>query len=223
MEFIEVRMIRVRCGALLAAVALSSRAPRSDRSARLAASCSRRGLPRRDQPAEIRLVGPSAERPIGGAVVRIWTRVSNPNAFGFRLATLRTTLLLDGSRAATGDFPLGLPLGPREETVVPLDLFNQLQRPGGACLASSAAPPTARPYPINSTARSGSTPARSGSRRSARRCCFVESSTPYGVREREKPLERRARKGRKEDLPGILCVLGALCVQPASPFHCRSC
>ena len=32
-----------------------------------------------DQPAEIRLVGPSADRPIGGAVVRIWTRVSNPN------------------------------------------------------------------------------------------------------------------------------------------------
>jgi len=81
------------------------------------------------QPAEIRLVGPGVDRPLGGAEIRLWTRVSNPNAFGFRLATLRTTLILDGSRAATGDFPLGLPLAPREETVVPLDLsisFSEL-------------------------------------------------------------------------------------------------
>ena len=75
-----------------------------------------------NQPAEIRLVGPTTCGRLGGAVVRIWTRVSNPNPFGLRLSTLETTLLLDGSRAATGDFPLGLPLGPREETVVPLDL-----------------------------------------------------------------------------------------------------
>jgi hypothetical protein len=75
-----------------------------------------------NQPAEIRLVGPSAGRPLGGAVVRIWTRVSNPNPFGLRLSTLETTLLLDGSRAATGDFPLGLPLRAGEESVIPLDL-----------------------------------------------------------------------------------------------------
>ena len=105
-----------------------------------------------DQPAEIRLVGPSAERPIGGAVVRIWTRVSNPNAFGFRLATLRTTLLLDGSRAATGDFPLGLPLGPREETVVPLDLslsFSDLA--GLSRIVRSAADGQAVPYQLDGT------------------------------------------------------------------------
>ena len=36
----------------------------------------------------------------GGA---IWLEVSNPNAFGFTLTTLATTLSLDGSRAATGD------------------------------------------------------------------------------------------------------------------------
>jgi hypothetical protein len=35
---------------------------------------------------------------------------------------LETTLLLDGSRAATGDFPLGLPLRAGEESVIPLDL-----------------------------------------------------------------------------------------------------
>ena len=75
-----------------------------------------------NQPAEIRLVGPGAGQPLGGAVVRIWTRVSNPNPFGLRLSTLETTLLLDGSRAATGDFPLGLPLRAGEESVIPLDL-----------------------------------------------------------------------------------------------------
>ena len=74
-----------------------------------------------NQPAEIRLVGPGAGR-LGGAVVRIWTRVTNPNPFGLRLSTLETTLLLDGSRAATGDFPLGLPLRAGEESVIPLDL-----------------------------------------------------------------------------------------------------
>lgn len=75
-----------------------------------------------DQPAEIRLAGPSVNRPLGGATVRLWTRVTNPNPFGFRLSTLRTTLTLEGNRAASGDFPLGLPLGAREEAVVPLEM-----------------------------------------------------------------------------------------------------
>lgn len=75
-----------------------------------------------DQPAEIRLAGPSVSRPLGGATVRLWTRVTNPNPFGFRLSTLKTTLTLEGNRAASGDFPLGLPLGAREEAVIPLDL-----------------------------------------------------------------------------------------------------
>jgi hypothetical protein len=75
-----------------------------------------------NQPAEIRLVGPGTDHPLGGAVVRLWTRIDNPNPFGLRLATLRTTLLLEGTRAATGDFPLGLPLGPREHSIIPLDL-----------------------------------------------------------------------------------------------------
>src|SRR2546428_5160661 len=54
-----------------------------------------------NQPAEIRLVGPGTDHPLGGAVVRLWTRIDNPNPFGLRLAMLRTTLLLEGSRAAT--------------------------------------------------------------------------------------------------------------------------
>ena len=104
------------------------------------------------QPAEIRLVGPGADRPLGGAAIRIWTRVNNPNPFGFRLATLRTTLLLDGTRAATGDFPLGLSLGPREETVVPLDLsisFSELA--GLARVVRNAAEGQAVPYQLDGT------------------------------------------------------------------------
>lgn len=65
---------------------------------------------------EIRLRGTS------GAAVRIWTRVSNPNAFGLTLGTLRGTLHLEGSRAATVDFPFGLPLQAQSEDVVPIDL-----------------------------------------------------------------------------------------------------
>ena len=43
-----------------------------------------------DQPAEIRLPG------MNGAGVRLWTRVTNPNPFGFTLGTLKGTLFLDG-------------------------------------------------------------------------------------------------------------------------------
>jgi hypothetical protein len=65
---------------------------------------------------EIRLRGTN------GAAVRIWTRVSNPNSFGVTLGTLQGTLHLEGSRAATVDFPLGLPLQPQSEEIVPIDL-----------------------------------------------------------------------------------------------------
>jgi hypothetical protein len=74
------------------------------------------------QPAEVRIVGVSRSQPIGGANVRLWMRVSNPNPFGVTISTLRTTLLLEDRRAATSDFPLGLPLGAAQESVVPLDL-----------------------------------------------------------------------------------------------------
>jgi hypothetical protein len=74
------------------------------------------------QPAELRIAGPSISQPIGGATVRVWTSVLNPNPFGLTITTLRTTLLLDNQRAATGEFPLGLPLGARQASVIPLDL-----------------------------------------------------------------------------------------------------
>ena len=88
--------------------------------------------------AELRIVGPSRTMPVGGAAVRIWMKVTNPNAFGFTLSTVNATLALDGARAADGDFPLGLPLAAREESVVPLDLsisFSDLPGLAGALRA----------------------------------------------------------------------------------------
>jgi hypothetical protein len=76
----------------------------------------------RDQPAEIRLQRPDVTRPLGGVTVRLWTRVTNPNPFGITLTTLNGTLYLEGTRAATASFPLGLPLEARQESVIPLDL-----------------------------------------------------------------------------------------------------
>jgi hypothetical protein len=74
------------------------------------------------QPGEVRLLGPSAAQPLGGAGVRLWTRVHNPNPFGLTISSLETTLLLDDRQAATGDFPLGLPLGANQESIIPIDL-----------------------------------------------------------------------------------------------------
>ena len=76
-----------------------------------------------NQPAEIRLIAPSLRQPTGGAGVRIWLEVTNPNAFGFTLSRLSATLALQGTRAATGEFPLGLPLTARQQSVVPIDLY----------------------------------------------------------------------------------------------------
>ena len=71
---------------------------------------------------EIRLTGPTVVAPGGGATVRLWTRVTNPNGFGVTLGTLRGTLHLERARAATVDFPLGLPLQARSDAEVPIDI-----------------------------------------------------------------------------------------------------
>ena len=104
------------------------------------------------QTAEIRLLGPGADRPLGAAGVRIWTKVTNPNPFGIRLGTLSGTLSLEGARAATADFPLGLPLNPGQENVIPIDLtvsFSDL--PALANTLRRAARNEAIPYTLDGT------------------------------------------------------------------------
>jgi hypothetical protein len=76
----------------------------------------------REQPAEIQLIGPRSDLPLGGAGVRLWTTVTNPNPFGLTLGTLKGALYLEGTRAADADFPLGLPLSPGEGSTIPIDL-----------------------------------------------------------------------------------------------------
>lgn len=75
-----------------------------------------------DRPSEIRLSPIQSGRAAGAATVRIWTNVTNPNPFGLTLSTVQATLLLDDVEAADADFPLGLPLQPRQTETIPFDL-----------------------------------------------------------------------------------------------------
>lgn len=87
--------------------------------------------------AELRLVGPSSRSPLGGAGVRLWARVQNPNPFGLALAALEGSLALEGTRAANVNLPLGVPLLASQDTVIPLDLtINFSDLPGLATVAS---------------------------------------------------------------------------------------
>lgn len=88
---------------------------------------------------EIRLNAPGIDAPNGGASVRLWTRVVNPNGFGVTLGTLRGTLHLEGARAATVDFPLGLPLQARGESEIPIDITVDFRDVPGLSQALSRA------------------------------------------------------------------------------------
>lgn len=86
-----------------------------------------------DRSSELRLLGPAADRPLGGAALRIWTRVENPNGFGLTLTDIRGDLFVEDAEAIRVDFPLGLPLLARQDTVVPLDVsigFDDVPRLG---------------------------------------------------------------------------------------------
>ena len=96
--------------------------------------------------AEIRVLG------LDGAGVRLWTKVTNPNAFGIRLGTLKGTLFLEESRAADADFPLGLDLGAGADTELPIDIsvsFRDL--PGLANVARKVLARQAVPYRLEGT------------------------------------------------------------------------
>ena len=105
-----------------------------------------------DRSAEILLAGPAAGSPAGGAAVRIWTKITNPNPFGFTLSTVRATLLLNGARAATGDFPLGLPLRAGESSTVPLELLVSFADfPGLSQVARAVLRGESVPYQLDGT------------------------------------------------------------------------
>lgn len=75
-----------------------------------------------DRTSRLRAVPPGAERPAGGAEVRLWTRIENPNGFGLRITRLAGDLLLEEAEGIEFDLPLGLPLTAGQDTVIPIDL-----------------------------------------------------------------------------------------------------
>jgi hypothetical protein len=104
------------------------------------------------QQAQLRLLGPSVQHPIGGAAVRLYARVGNPNPVGLTLTRLVGQLQLQGSNAARVDFPLGVPLQAGGETMVPIDIaidFNDI--PGLAQVARNALTGQPINYSLNGT------------------------------------------------------------------------
>ncbi|MEX0891398.1 MAG: LEA type 2 family protein [Gemmatimonadota bacterium] len=87
---------------------------------------------------ELRLALPSMDRPLGGATLRVWAHVENPNPFGVTLTRLAGDLFLQQTRTAEVDLPLGLPMVAQQDTIIPVDVtisFSDL--PGLADLARS--------------------------------------------------------------------------------------
>jgi late embryogenesis abundant protein len=104
------------------------------------------------QQAQLRLLGPSGSRPLGGAAIRLFARVRNPNPVGLTLSTLAGTLQLEGRNAARVDFPLGVPLQAGAETMIPLDItvdFNDI--PNLASTLFRAATGQSIRYALNGT------------------------------------------------------------------------
>lgn len=84
-----------------------------------------------DRDPELRLLGPSVQQPVGGAAIRLWARIENPNGFGLRLSQVAGDLHIEDAEAIAVDFPLGLPLVAHQDTVIPLDVsirFDNLPR-----------------------------------------------------------------------------------------------
>lgn len=82
-----------------------------------------------DRGTELRLMEPSAGRPLGGAALRLWAHVENPNGFGLRLTEVAGDLTIADAGVIDVEFPLGLPLVAFQDTVVPLDVsigFDEL-------------------------------------------------------------------------------------------------
>lgn len=102
--------------------------------------------------AELRLVGPSVQSPLGGASIRLWANVRNPNPLGIALSALEGSLALEGTRAANVSFPLGVPLLANQDTIIPLDVtirFSDL--PGLADLASRLLTRSSIAYQLDGT------------------------------------------------------------------------
>ncbi|HEX8394914.1 MAG TPA: LEA type 2 family protein [Longimicrobium sp.] len=104
------------------------------------------------QQAQLRLLGPSRDRPTGGAAIRLYARVRNPNPVGLTLTRVVGNLALGGQRAAAVSFPLGVPMQANGESVIPLDVVLSFSDvPGLANVAQSALTGQPIRYALNGT------------------------------------------------------------------------
>lgn len=104
------------------------------------------------QQPQLRLLGPGPGRPTGGAAIRLYARVSNPNPLAVTLSRLAGQLELEGQQAAQVNFPLGVPLAARGQTVVPLDIaVNFSDIPGLGRVILNAVTGRAIQYRLNGT------------------------------------------------------------------------
>jgi len=104
------------------------------------------------QQAQLRLLPPGAGRPAGGAAIRLYARVGNPNPIALTLSTLAGGLQLEGRQAAQVNFPLGVPLAANGEVVVPIDIaisFSDI--PALSSVLLNAATGRAVRYQLNGT------------------------------------------------------------------------
>lgn len=102
--------------------------------------------------AQLRLLPPSIGRPAGGAAIRLYARVGNPNPVGLTLTRLVGQLQLEGRNAARVDFPLGVALTAGGESLVPIELaidFNDV--PGLVDVAGRALTGQGVGYSLNGT------------------------------------------------------------------------
>ncbi len=103
-------------------------------------------------PSQLRLVAPSLQRPLGGAQLRVWARVRNPNSVGLTVTRLAGNVLLEGTPAADVDLPLGLPLLAAGDTVIPLDVsIGFADVPNLARQIAAAVSGEAIPYALRGT------------------------------------------------------------------------
>lgn len=99
----------------------------------------------RDRPAELRLGSGGLGLPTG-ATLRLWAHVENPNSFGLTLSAIDGSVYLEDSRAASVDFPLGVPLQAGLAQDIPLDVsirFADLPGLGGVLARAVSGNPLA--------------------------------------------------------------------------------
>jgi hypothetical protein len=88
---------------------------------------------------ELRILGPAPDRPLGGASLRLYARIENPNQVGLTLRQVAGDLYIEDAEAIGVDFPLGLPLSAGQDTIIPLDVSLRFDRlPRLAALARTA-------------------------------------------------------------------------------------